>query len=147
MFAILNLTDHFFRPDSSTSSPSATHWEKEQSLSSILPRFSPQFSVSKEWLGPFASTTLSVSISSIPIDISLTVSRVAGILSLTFPRMQTVMTPTGACKWIVLDSSTGQPLTVVLVGFYAGLNLIAWFMIFCFVRETKQLTLEEIDRK
>ena len=33
------------------------------------------------------------------------------------------------------------------VGFYAGLNLIAWGMIFCFVRETKQLTLEEIDRK
>ena len=32
-------------------------------------------------------------------------------------------------------------------GFYAGLNLIAWFMIFCFVRETKQLTLEELDRK
>lgn len=24
---------------------------------------------------------------------------------------------------------------------------MAWFMIFCFVRETKQLTLEEIDRK
>jgi len=80
-------------------------------------------------------------------EISLTESCVAGILSLTFPRMKTVMTPTGACKWIVLDSSTGQPLTVVLVGFYAGLNLIAWFMIFCFVRETKQLTLEEIDRK
>ncbi|KAJ4339134.1 hypothetical protein N0V95_007886 [Ascochyta clinopodiicola] len=52
----------------------------------------------------------------------------AGILSLTFPRMQTVMTPTGA------------------FGFYAGLNLIAWFMVFCFVRETKQLTLEEIDQ-
>lgn len=34
-----------------------------------------------------------------------------------------------------------------LVGFYAGLNLVAWFMIFCFVRETKQLTLEELDRK
>jgi hypothetical protein len=34
-----------------------------------------------------------------------------------------------------------------VVGFYAGLNLLAWFMIFCFVRETKQLTLEEIDRK
>lgn len=31
-------------------------------------------------------------------------------------------------------------------GFYAGLNLIAWFMIFAFVRETKQLTLEEIDQ-
>lgn len=52
----------------------------------------------------------------------------AGVLSLTFPRMQNVMTPTGA------------------FGFYAGLNLIAWFMIFCFVRETKQLTLEEIDQ-
>ncbi|KAE8154283.1 hypothetical protein BDV25DRAFT_147868 [Aspergillus avenaceus] len=52
----------------------------------------------------------------------------AGILSLTFPRMKTVMTPTGA------------------FGFYAGLNLIAWFMIFCFVRETKQMTLEELDQ-
>lgn len=38
-------------------------------------------------------------------------------------------------------------LTFASVGFYAGLNLIAWFMIFCFVRETKQLTLEELDRK
>ncbi|KAF7192034.1 Polyol transporter 5 [Pseudocercospora fuligena] len=52
----------------------------------------------------------------------------AGILSLTFPRMQKAFTPTGA------------------FGFYAGLNLIAWFMIFCFVRETKQLTLEELDQ-
>jgi hypothetical protein len=52
----------------------------------------------------------------------------AGILSLTFPRMVSVMTQTGA------------------FGFYAGLNLIAWFMIFCFVRETKQLTLEELDQ-
>jgi len=31
-------------------------------------------------------------------------------------------------------------------GFYAGLNLIAWAMIFFFVRETKQLTLEELDQ-
>ncbi|KAK0367133.1 hypothetical protein LTR91_008664 [Friedmanniomyces endolithicus] len=52
----------------------------------------------------------------------------AGILSLTFPRMSHVMTRTGA------------------FGFYAALNLIAWGMIFCFVRETKQLTLEEIDQ-
>ncbi|KAF2824825.1 hypothetical protein CC86DRAFT_395246 [Ophiobolus disseminans] len=52
----------------------------------------------------------------------------AGVLGLTFPRMTTVMTPTGA------------------FGFYAGLNLIAWGMIFCFLRETKQLTLEEIDQ-
>ncbi|KAM5358558.1 hypothetical protein ACJZ2D_015172 [Fusarium nematophilum] len=52
----------------------------------------------------------------------------AGVLGLTFPRMQTVMTPTGA------------------FGFYAALNLIAWGMIFCFVRETKQMTLEELDQ-
>ncbi|KAJ5827226.1 Major facilitator superfamily domain general substrate transporter [Penicillium robsamsonii] len=52
----------------------------------------------------------------------------AGILGLTFPRMKNVMTQTGA------------------FGFYAGLNLIAWAMIFCFVRETKQLTLEELDQ-
>ncbi|EAQ90661.1 hypothetical protein CHGG_02596 [Chaetomium globosum CBS 148.51] len=57
-----------------------------------------------------------------------TLCMIPGVLGLTFPRMQTVMTPTGA------------------FGFYAGLNLIAWFMIFCFVRETKQLTLEEIDQ-
>ncbi|KAM6508535.1 hypothetical protein FALCPG4_018375 [Fusarium falciforme] len=52
----------------------------------------------------------------------------AGVLGLTFPKMQNVMTPTGA------------------FGFYAGLNLTAWVMIFCFVRETKQMTLEEIDQ-
>jgi hypothetical protein len=33
---------------------------------------------------------------------------VAGILSLTFPRMQTVMTPTGACKWTLLDTLAAQ---------------------------------------
>lgn len=38
-------------------------------------------------------------------------------------------------------------LTPAIVGFYAGLNLLAWFMVFSFVRETKQLTLEELDRK
>jgi hypothetical protein len=42
--------------------------------------------------------------------------------------MRTVMTPTGA------------------FGFYAALNLVGWALIFFFVRETKQLTLEEIDR-
>ncbi|KAK3696870.1 hypothetical protein LTR37_017776 [Vermiconidia calcicola] len=52
----------------------------------------------------------------------------AGVLGLTFPAMVTAMTNVGA------------------FGFYAGLNLIAWGMIFCFVRETKQLTLEELDQ-
>lgn len=41
----------------------------------------------------------------------------------------------------------GDSLTLGVVGFYAGLNLLAWFLIFCFVRETKRLTLEELDRK
>lgn len=61
--------------------------------------------------------------------------------------MQTVMTPTGACKWNDPGAPPDSMLTVAPVGFYAGLNLIAWFMVFCFVRETKQLTLEELDRK
>ncbi len=51
----------------------------------------------------------------------------ASILSLTFPRMLVAMTATGA------------------FGFYAGLNLVALFLIFCFVPETKQKTLEELD--
>lgn len=53
----------------------------------------------------------------------------AGVLSLTFFRLRAndVLGPTGS------------------FGFYAGLNAVAWVMIFCFVRETKQLTLEEID--
>lgn len=57
------------------------------------------------------------------------------------------MTPTGACKSFKITHLIRPFLTLHAVGFYAGLNLIAWFMIFCFVRETKQLTLEEIDRK
>ena len=51
----------------------------------------------------------------------------AAVLSITFPRMLKVMTPTGA------------------FGFYAGLNVIAFILIFLFVPETKQLTLEELD--
>lgn len=51
----------------------------------------------------------------------------ASILSLTFPRMLLAMTATGAFC------------------FYAGLNLIALFLIFCFVPETKQKSLEELD--
>lgn len=51
----------------------------------------------------------------------------AAVLSITFPRMLAAMTPTGA------------------FGFYAGLNLIALVLIFLFVPETKQRTLEELD--
>ncbi|KAN0065872.1 hypothetical protein ACQY0O_001003 [Thecaphora frezii] len=51
----------------------------------------------------------------------------AAVLSITFPRMLKVMTPTGA------------------FGFYAGLNVLAFILIFLFVPETKQLTLEELD--
>lgn len=52
----------------------------------------------------------------------------AAVLSITFPAMIQAMTPTGA------------------VGFYAGLNVIAFVMIFFFVPETKQRTLEELDQ-
>ena len=52
------------------------------------------------------------------------------------------------CLYVQVTSPYGPSriLISIAVGFYAGLNLVAWFMIFCFVRETKQLTLEEIDR-
>ncbi|EAW09752.1 sugar porter family MFS transporter [Aspergillus clavatus NRRL 1] len=51
----------------------------------------------------------------------------AAVLSITFPRMLHVMTPTGAFC------------------FYAGLNVTALIMIFLWVPETKQRTLEELD--
>jgi hypothetical protein len=77
---------------------------------------------------------------------TLLTQNLAGILGLTFPRMTNAMSPTGACKFVLpakVDASSNN----IIVGFYAGLNLIAWAMIFFFVRETKQLTLEELDRK
>ncbi|OJJ51536.1 hypothetical protein ASPZODRAFT_163358 [Penicilliopsis zonata CBS 506.65] len=51
----------------------------------------------------------------------------ASVLSITFPRMLSVMGSTGA------------------FGFYAGLNVTAFVMIFLWVPETKQRTLEELD--
>ena len=51
----------------------------------------------------------------------------AAVLGITFPRMLTALTPQGA------------------FGFYAGLNVCALIMIFLWVPETKQRTLEELD--
>jgi hypothetical protein len=51
----------------------------------------------------------------------------ASVLSLTFPRMLREFKPQGA------------------FGFYAGLNLVALVLIFLFLPETKQRTLEELD--
>ncbi|KAJ5582457.1 Major facilitator superfamily domain general substrate transporter, partial [Penicillium sp. DV-2018c] len=51
----------------------------------------------------------------------------AAVLSITFPKMLSAMTATGA------------------FGFYAGLNVTALVMIFLWVPETKQRTLEELD--
>lgn len=51
----------------------------------------------------------------------------ASVLALSFPRMLTAMTALGAFN------------------FYAGLNLVALFLIFLFVPETKQKSLEELD--
>ncbi|OBW68124.1 MAG: Amidohydrolase 2 [Aureobasidium pullulans] len=52
----------------------------------------------------------------------------AAVLSLTWPRMEAVMGSTGAFC------------------FYTGLNLLAFCLIFLFVPETKQRTLEELDQ-
>lgn len=49
------------------------------------------------------------------------------ILSISLPRMLAAFTPTG------------------VFGFYAGLNIIAFLLIFFFLYETKQRTLEELD--
>ncbi|KAF5262429.1 hypothetical protein FOXYS1_6852 [Fusarium oxysporum] len=51
----------------------------------------------------------------------------ASVLALTFPYMLVALTPTGA------------------FAFYCGLNVLAFIMIFLWVPETKQLTLEELD--
>ncbi|KXT04856.1 hypothetical protein AC578_3423 [Pseudocercospora eumusae] len=51
----------------------------------------------------------------------------AAVLSISFPAILAAFTATGA------------------FGFYAGLNVVAFFMIFLFVPETKQRTLEELD--
>lgn len=51
----------------------------------------------------------------------------AAVLSITLPRMLTVLTPVG------------------FFGFYAGLNVLAFVMIFLWLPETKQRTLEELD--
>jgi lysylphosphatidylglycerol synthetase-like protein (DUF2156 family) len=48
-------------------------------------------------------------------------------LAITLPRMLAVFTATG------------------VFGFYAGLNLLAFFMIFLWLPETKQRTLEELE--
>ena len=51
----------------------------------------------------------------------------AAVLSLTFPRMLLALKPQGA------------------FGFYAGLNILALILIFLFLPETKQRSLEELD--
>lgn len=52
---------------------------------------------------------------------ALTKMRLAGILSLTFPRMSAVMTPTGAYEFPPRERCPHEPtLTADIVGFYAG---------------------------
>ncbi|GME25686.1 Sugar/inositol transporter [Neofusicoccum parvum] len=52
---------------------------------------------------------------------------IASILSLTFPPLLSALSPTGA------------------FGFYAGLNMLAFVLLFFIVPETRQRTLEELD--
>ncbi|KAL8893487.1 MAG: hypothetical protein Q9192_005214, partial [Flavoplaca navasiana] len=51
----------------------------------------------------------------------------AAVLTVVYPKLSDALTPTGA------------------IGFFAGLNIIAFLMIFLWVPETKQRTLEELD--
>ncbi|KAL8773575.1 MAG: hypothetical protein Q9209_001680 [Squamulea sp. 1 TL-2023] len=51
----------------------------------------------------------------------------AAVLTVVYPKLSDALTPTGA------------------IGFFAGLNIIALLMIFLWVPETKQRTLEELD--
>jgi hypothetical protein len=51
----------------------------------------------------------------------------ASVLSMSLPRILAVFTPTGT------------------FGFYAGLNVVAFFLIFFFLPETKQRSLEEVS--
>jgi hypothetical protein len=53
----------------------------------------------------------------------------SSVLALTFPRLLRAFTAPGA------------------FGFYAGLNALAFIMLYLVFPETKQLTLEELDRK
>ena len=47
--------------------------------------------------------------------------------------------------WILRVSDPSLNLTFRFADSYSGLNMLAFVMIFCFVPETKQRTLEELD--
>lgn len=80
-------------------SPLRTRWERDQSPSNTLLKYSQQSSVSRAWLGQSASTTHLVSdMNEICGRLLLTLLPTAGILSLTFPAMVDAMTQVGACK-------------------------------------------------
>jgi MFS family permease len=69
----------------------------------------------------------------------------AAVLSITFPRMLGAMGSTGALGFyasVLISILTSSHL---LTRFNSGLNVIAFCMIFLFVPETKQRTLEELD--
>ncbi|KAM5341685.1 hypothetical protein ACJ41O_014716 [Fusarium nematophilum] len=51
----------------------------------------------------------------------------AGLLTILLPKMDKTLEISGT------------------LGFFSGMNLVAWFLIFFFVEETKQLSLEELD--
>ena len=61
----------------------------------------------------------------------------AAVLSITFPRLLQAFTPTGGAQTIsipcIIFLSRFAYLIVIAFGFYAGLNLIAFLLIFLFV--------------
>lgn len=79
---------------------------------------------------PFTYAAEAFPISHREVGMSLAVSTSAGFasaVSLTFPRLLAILKPQGA------------------FGLYAGLNLVALVLLFLFLPETKQKTLEELD--
>lgn len=74
-------------------------------------------------------------------------------MGLTFPKLLDAFTPLGACEFQFRGMSSAwncclltSPCSLNVVGFYAGINTLALVWIFLFVRETRKLTLEELDR-
>ncbi|MCJ1381085.1 hypothetical protein MMC17_004194 [Xylographa soralifera] len=63
----------------------------------------------------------------------------AAVLSLTFPSMRSAMGDTGAFGFYANLRSDGATFVT------SGLNMIAFIMIFFFVRETRKKTLEDLD--
>ena len=69
----------------------------------------------------------------------------AAVLSISFPAILAAFTPTGAFGFYAGYEEDVHRTFGALANESRRLNVIAFFMIFLFVPETKQRTLEELD--